>query len=679
MATVEWGAQPVVRFSNQPLAYEQTQDGGYYENLRKLLNARFDLSENHHASRFEKFYRFEKLVHMVSKKRQYDWKANVFLPYAFSLSEQSAAVKWLALFLTRPYVTVQARVAGLDEIAVRRQALLDWHFTGDVDLLALAIDMFRQSERYGKSIAMIAPKWDRKTMKFRSRMDLPTAYGPIARYRWKMDEKRAYKIVGTVIDLTDFFGQPHRKRINGEGGMDWCFYRDYSTMDDLLEAEEAKDFGPEVGGQSVVSVRDTHQQDISDYKLRRMSINQSDDQDKYRDPFDQIVEKLLYVGRVPRSMIDPAKAEMESRDGRNPYERLIVMANRHAIIEDVALPWDHGMKPFVEMDCVPDPYDFWGKGKIEPVEHLNYVGNELANMRLDNVKQLVNGLLGVDGSQMPAGWKRKLMSQPGGVIETKAPPNNVIQRIQMGDVTQSSYTEQQQVWTLAQEADAVNETMLGSPGPQRTLGEHQLKLESSSKRLQFELVGQAKQLMGFPGGFSAFVMGLDRQYLPISTYIRVVRPETPDDFTELAINPEDFEDEDDLFAYYATGATEGINSEAKRANLAQMLQALAPFGQVLAQTGFNFPELVKVIIKTFGHDPGRFFPKIAGPVGPEAGVAAVGQAMGGAGMPGMPPGMPGFGPQGPGGMGGPFFGSGGGGLPAGILNAVRGMPMGARG
>jgi hypothetical protein len=610
MATIEWGSiaptsigPPITRFGNQPIAYQQTETEGYYGNLRKLLNARFDMSENHHRSRFERFYRFEKLVHMISKKKQYDWKANAFLPYAFAGSEQSAAIKWLALFLTRPFVTVQSRVAGLDNVAVRRQALLDWHFTGDMDLIDVGIDFFRQTERYGKGIAMVTPKWDRKTMKYREKTELPTAYGPIARYKWKMDERRRYKLRASIVDLTDFFPQPHRRRINGDQGMEWLFTRFYKTMDELVEMEEAQEIGPAVGGEPISNVKDTKQQDISDYKLRRLFINQSDDADKYSDPFDQIVEILAYFGRIPRSMVDPAKAEMEEQDGLNPYERLIFIANRQTIIEDIALPWDHGMKPFVEMDCVPDPYDFWGKGKIEPSEHLNYVGNELANMRLDNVKQLVNKMMGIDGTQMPPGWKRRLMSQPGGVIETKGPPSQIIQEIRQGDVTASSYTEQQQIWTLLQEAMAVNETMMGAPGPDRTLGEHQLKLESSSKRIQYELIGQAKQMLGFPGGFSAFAIALDRQYLPIDTYIKVIQPDTPDDFTELSINPEDFRDEDDQFAYYATGATEGINSQAKRADLAQMLESLTPFGEILAANNFNFPELIRVIIKTFGHDP----------------------------------------------------------------------------
>jgi hypothetical protein len=74
-----------------------------------------------------------------------------------------------------------------------------------------------------------------------------------------------------------------------------------------------------------------------------------------------------------------------------------------------------------------------------------------------------------------------------------------------------------------------------------------------------------------------------------------------------------------------------------------------------------------MIPKTFGHDPERFFQKISGAVGPEAGISAVGQAVQGqVPQPGMGMGMgggaPGMGPQAASPMMNP-----------GILNAVRGM------
>lgn len=623
-------ARPV--FSTQGLTY-QTLTGDHYEKLRQVVVTRFEQADQYCRSRFERFYRWEKLLHMVSKKKVYDWKANAFLPYAFSVSEQSAAMKWLALFSSRPYVTVQARKAGLDEISLRRQALIDWHLTGDIDVTTFGGDMLRLSERYGKAIGLVAPAWEHRVMKYRAPQELPTALGPIARMGWKMAQTKDYRIQAFPLDLTDFRPEPGKKRINGIGAnvMRYCFRTYNLTMDELLDLESDQMIGPAVGGQSVTEIQNSQQQDMNEYKLRRLFLDKYDDVDRYYDQFDRTVELIEYQKYVPKECIDPARAEMEEQAGLDPQKRIIVVANRKVILEDIALPWDHGMASYVEMDCVPDPYDFWGKGKIEPQEHMDYVGNEIQNMRIDNVKMAVNGLIGVHGDRMPAGWKRRLMSQPWGVLETQGTPSEVIQRLPLGDVTASSYTEQQQIFTLIQETCAVNETMMAAPGERvKTLGEQQMKTEMASKRLQFELVGQAAQMLGWPGGLSGFIIGLDRQYLPLTTYVNLLDPDSPDDFMSVQVGPQTFAEEDQLFSYLATGATEGMNIQTKRQDFLVLTQMLQPFAPVLGAMGFNFAEYIRIGLKLFGQDPGRLFMKIQGA-----------QAAGQGGMPGSAMGMPG--------------------------------------
>ena len=179
--------------------------GDIFDRLRMLIRTRWDQGFNHWQSKFEQFYRYEKLINMVSKKKQYDWKANAFLPYPFAISEQSAALKWMSLFGSRPFVTVKARHPGLATVADRREALLDWHFSsgGDLDMTRNTLDMFRMCERYGKAIAMVVPMWDKRKMRYRSIEEYPTALGPVARQIWKMKESRDYKLRMIPMDLTD--------------------------------------------------------------------------------------------------------------------------------------------------------------------------------------------------------------------------------------------------------------------------------------------------------------------------------------------------------------------------------------------------------------------------------------------------------------------------------------------
>jgi hypothetical protein len=626
--------------------------GSTHQQLRTLLATRWDQGYKHFESKFEHFYRFEKLINMASKKKQYDWKANAFLPYPFAMSEQSAAIKWMSLFTTRPYVTVKARHPGLAHVADRRQALIDWRLStgGELDMIRNSLDLFRMSERYGKGLGLCVPHWDPRELRYRSVDQIPTALGPIPRISWKTRTTRDYKLRLTPLDLTDTIPQPGFKRINGPGGVGWIMWRYWSTQNELLAQQAANLLGPAVGGEDLNHIHFTNEQPSNEYRLRRLFINQQDDVDEYRDHFDRNVEVIHYYGKVPPEILDPRQAQMEEASGLDPTRRLVIFANKYTILMNVALPWDTKLLPFIEMDCVPEIYDFYGKGKVEPIEHLTYVGNEIVNMRLDNVKMAVHGIIGVDGRRMPHGWKKRLVAQPWGALETKGPPNEIVSRLNTGDVTQSSYQEQQQIFTLIQEAIAVNETLMGAPGQKfRTLGEHRMKAETASTRLQFELVGQADQLLGFPYGLSGFILGYDRQYLPLTTYISVINPENPDDFLSVPIDTRVFEDEDHHFVYMPTGATEGMNNQARRFDLSQLLDVITPMlPQLVGIYGFQFlDELIKVTLKTYNFDSSRFIPRSAQLMGMQAGMGpGAGGMQGGPGI--MAPGaQPMMGPGGP--------------------------------
>ena len=41
--------------------------GNYFERIRQLVCERWDSAQNHYRAKFEQFYRYEKLIDMVSK------------------------------------------------------------------------------------------------------------------------------------------------------------------------------------------------------------------------------------------------------------------------------------------------------------------------------------------------------------------------------------------------------------------------------------------------------------------------------------------------------------------------------------------------------------------------------------------------------------------------------------
>lgn len=654
MALLDTGGIPTLQGGN-PSASKSLLSGPYYDRIAQIVRARFEQAENHCRSRFERFYRYEKLIHQISKKKQFDWKANAFMPYALAMSEQAAATKHEILFSTRPYVTVRPRAILRDpeaeDLASRRQALIDYHLTAGTESSVnedFGIRMLRLAERYGTTVAMVSPTWETKKVRYRAKEFHPTALGPISRISWKTADQKLFNVRTVPCDNVDFFPQPGFRDINGPDGMRWCFFRSYRTKDELEDMEASGLLGPEVNGQfrptdpipsSVAMITDENQQDASEYKLRRLFSDRYDDTTRYQDPYDTTVELIDAFMVVPIEAIDPDVAYAEEQAGLDPRRRWIVLANRKTVLQDVAIPWAHRMWPFVKMDCIPDPYDFYGKGTCEIIEQPTYVTNEIVNMRLDNVKVAVNRLIGIAGDRMPAGWKRRLMSQPFGVLDTgSSSPNETIQALALGDVTSSSYTEQQQMFTLMQEGRGINETMLGAPGgPQRTLGEHQLKAISSTRRLRLEVIGQGYQLLGGKMGLSAFFMALDRQYMPTPFYVELVAPAFPDRMMEpVEIDGDVLAYDDQHFSYFPTGATEGIDKMVRRSDLGEMLRMLEPLGPVLIQAGFDLKELVDVVLRAYDYEPSRFWPSGQGMQGPAAG----GTMSGPGGMLGAQSGLP---------------------------------------
>ena len=231
MAQIELGQPP--GSSGDPLVKLGTAakstfpiTGDLHSRIAQVVNARFDNAESYLRGRFERFYRYEKILSMISKKKSFEWKSNAYLPYGLAAAESSAAIKFLTLFGGRPWVKVTSRRGGLEDIADHREALLQWRFLGDIGLYETASEMFRISERYGKAIALCQPTWDKKVLRYREKVNVPTTLGPIARMIWKIDEHRAYRIHFEPLDLTSVFIQPGYKRINGVGGMN-CIIRQY--------------------------------------------------------------------------------------------------------------------------------------------------------------------------------------------------------------------------------------------------------------------------------------------------------------------------------------------------------------------------------------------------------------------------------------------------------------------
>lgn len=157
--------------------------------------------------------------------------------------------------------------------------------------------------------------------------------------------------------------------------------------------------------------------------------------------------------------------EIWTNDGR-----VLTMANRKCLIRHAENPYDHGEKPFVRVVDYLQEHEFWGMGEVEAIEGMQDLMNALVNQRIDNVRLVMDRMFAVNETNLVD--LDDLIARPGGVIRTRGdvPPNEIVQPLDMGDVTSSAFTEAEQTKRVAEEVTAVSsyQTGMDSPAQQDT-------------------------------------------------------------------------------------------------------------------------------------------------------------------------------------------------------------------
>lgn len=186
-----------------------------------------------------------------------------------------------------------------------------------------------------------------------------------------------------------------------------------------------------------------------------------------------------------------------------------------------ANPYMHAEKPFVRIVDHLVPHEFWGIGELEPLEGLQDVLNKVWNSRIDNVKLVLNTmfLAVMDYVVDPS----DLQVRPGGIIRVRegVPLDQAIKSLDLGEVTQSSYAEAQEIERMVQQVSGVSPYTSGSEGTQaynRTATGVALISEQGNTRFSHKI--RIAELTGFKRLFSQFGQIL-QQFMPPEMVLRM--------------------------------------------------------------------------------------------------------------------------------------------------------------
>jgi hypothetical protein len=307
-------------------------------------------------------------------------------------------------------------------------------------------------------------------------------------------------------------------------------------------------------------------------------------------------------------------------------QKLVTMLNQSKVVRVEETPFEHGEYPFIRIVDHYQEHEFWGIGEIEPIQHLVELMNTEVNARIDNWKLILNAMFAVNIDHVAD--QRELVMRPGGIIRMREPGmpiNQVMQRIELGDVTSSAYEEVQQTKDM-------NDTATG------------VSLISEQGNTRFALKMTLNELAGLKR-LGRHFGSLLQQFLPDEVTIRVIGEAG-------AVSFRDVTQQSILGAFdydidsQSTTQTEGVRRDQDMNLLMGLASLVDP---TTGQPYLNIPELMADILRNTNHkDTDRYLnqqqPAPAAPGAPPGALApeVPPQAL----PPGVPPGPPAVPPAG---------------------------------
>lgn len=172
------------------------------------------------------------------------------------------------------------------------------------------------------------------------------------------------------------------------------------------------------------------------------------------------------------------------------------VGNESTIIRAHESPYDHGKFTYAAAESLPDPHATLNPGVIENLDGLQRTGDWLINARIENIRRIINLSFIYLQTMVESGDLENLgpgkhirLSDLGEkkVLSGELTIPQIIQQLQVQDVTGSHAEAFQMLFDMAQRMTAVSDPSMGTPTQeQKTLGEVQSLLASSSQRIAMQ-------------------------------------------------------------------------------------------------------------------------------------------------------------------------------------------------
>ncbi len=497
-------------------------------------------------------------------------RANLKLPYAWTIVESFVPQVVEAFLGEKPYVSVEGR--GVEDIPF--EDLLGKYLTFQLD----EMEFFEKFVCFIKDLivfgtAIAKTPWRYETRKsYEASIQVDPIKGDIKRVKTPVTEVVYNNPDFDPIPFWDFFPDWAASRPGDIQSQRGCVHRVWRTLTEL-EAKERKQ-SPDGTKTGIYHNLDKLRENIGEKGFDAWASKEGSSSSKAEKDYynrDRALGLSEGIKRKNKIEIWEYWGLFDVSGGGDFEEYVIAVANGDVVIRCDVNPYDGKFKPFVGGVNYPIPGEFYGVGDIEPVRSLIKEGTALRNARLDQANMAVNRMWIVDRTSNID--VRRLYSRSGNII--LANDINGIKALEAPEVPGSSYREIQQIDFDIQNGSAQINASQGASNVGRAFGRTATGVSFLQNYTASRVTLKVRMIENLVmKKFGQILLKLDRQFLTEDQWVRVMGDEQ---------NPFKLLPLDAFYGKYdfsTNGAVDRLNQRERQMNLQQnVLPFLKEFEQ----------------------------------------------------------------------------------------------------
>ena len=555
--------------------------------------------------RFDKNYKIYRAYNGDRQAKIRSWQANVFIPYVFSVVE---TLEPRIIGAKPDFFVIPREKSDVQRTKVAQQVLDYCWEEAQVDYKT--IDWTKSAQIYGIGIGKT--RWEKKYQQSYISEEVLVEENYKAKDLWKEGKLIYDGPQFDAIDVYDFFPSRDGSEINGGKSIRYGYQRNLLTKAQILEMYPgAKNMELISPGLSINGRNGGFGSgDSRDFKIVRKEVMKTRD--------------VIYETPSGESYIEGELANIlcEVVERWEPT-RYIVRANGIPII-DIPNPYSHGEIPYIKIDFLPLPDEFYSIGIPDICGSMNIMLNTIKNQRVDNVTMAIHKMWIVD--PLANINNKDLITKPFGIIYSSNP--NGVRPVEFSDIKQSSYIEEDRLKDDMRNATGVDDYSRGAKAMAQSATEASYLREATLERVKLFLRSLEK-------GYSDIMrqwFSLIKDFFPAKKIMRIAN--TDGTFIFPLIMKDDFMGKYDFKA--GMNSTTYASQELKKKQDMDLFQILAG-----TQGVADMRQLASKLLEDFGWDPEQILTKeqANNPMSPPNSAELM--AMMGAGA---PPGAPRGGP-----------------------------------